>query len=86
MSDSDQHSDTPREHCGRCHLPIHDGNGYVLYLTPDHRPEQRYSVHGECIAEDVAAGSAVRVSAFAYEFVPVTDEDRHFADAMEAGQ
>ncbi len=58
--------------CTRCHLPIKAGQGFALYREPGGRDAggYKYSVHGTCIADEVAAGSLIRVSPFAFEPAP----------------
>ena len=55
--------------CSRCGLVVEPGQGWCLYRDAGGRDVRgiKYSVHAECIAEDVAAGRIVRVSPFAYE-------------------
>lgn len=60
--------------CGRCGQAVPNSQGYVLYQSPDPHEMARIVVHGECIAEDVAAGVVVRVSGFAFRLAPMAEE------------
>ena len=55
--------------CERCRLPVDPGQGWCLYRESGGRDARgvKWTVHAECIAEDVAAGRLVRISPFAYE-------------------
>ncbi len=56
--------------CGRCHQPIPENDGFVVYHREgghDERSKDRIVACGECIAEDIAAGILRRVSSFAFE-------------------
>jgi len=57
--------------CGRCGKDALPNQSYVLYHEAGGRAagsDKRIVVHGECIAEDVAAGRITRVSGFSFEY------------------
>jgi hypothetical protein len=56
--------------CSRCHREVEPSEGFVVYQEAGGREagsKNRVTVHGACIADEVAEGRLVRVSSFAFE-------------------